>query len=253
MARRAGRRSRDALGITPAVRQYNCTSLRTMPEGLANYTIGILILGLKIFLLPRCWPLPMFSAYILASIASSITFLSGWYAADSFTTMAVSLLAIGTAVESLAITYWLGSDDERSSLFKWCLCLGCLMVAVVAAADPTVYDGYSSISYLTRLYSGAFTVGWLVALLGYAFAVSPGVRAGMIHSAILLVRVFALTAILLVHNREHWYLADGIGGIANAATLAAWIGWNPIQAYAWSASRSARSRKVSPASPGVNH
>lgn len=200
----------------------NYAILIPMPEGLSNYLLGGVILSAKVLLVPRTRDLPMFRAYLCASIITSAVFLCGWHAEDPPWTSTVSILGIVAAFECLLFTAGLASLHEQSQIQSFCACIGILLCAGAWIAGPIPYPEYSTLAYSTRLYAGAFTVGWLVALIGYCFTLGIGVRIWLTHSMILLVRVGVMTGVLLVHDRERWYSVSNLSGAVNLATLAGW-------------------------------
>lgn len=222
-----------------------------MPEGLLNYALGLLVLGLKLWLLPRAVA-PAFAIYVTSTIGTSLFFLFGIHQAEPAGTSIAALSALLAAMECNILALGLSSPQEQYEVFWWCSLIGALLCAAAWIAGPDAYPGYSAAVYMARIYLGVFTIGWLVALLGYCFVTMDGIKFGIAHAGILLVRIAALTAILFVHSRELWYIADAIGGLINALTLGAWIWINPLQAYAGHAGRSPQSRRGSRASRVAN-
>ncbi len=192
-----------------------------MPQGMTNFALAALILNLKMLLLPRLAWMPGMICYISASAVETALYLLGWPAAGW--SAAVSLLAVLAAVESTEWALGVQSNAERSSVRGWCWGLGLMFGTIGLIADGTIYPHYSNAVYNLRLESSLFSSGYLVALLGYAFANNVGVKKYVIHASILLLRVATFGALLLVHDRALWFTADLIGEVVNILTLGAWL------------------------------
>lgn len=200
--------------------------LMAMPEGLLHYINGYLILGLKLWLLPRVYSLhylPGLHLYLVFSCITSLIFLTGTHSAEPTWSALVALAAAVAALECSLLTIGLSSLREQKEVQKWCGCVGALLCVAVWFADPRPYPHYPVLSYMVRLYTGAFTVGWLVALLGYSFTLIYGVRVWLWHAGVLLARVAAFTAVLLVHDRGLQWRSDDVAGVVNTLTLVAWL------------------------------
>ena len=192
-----------------------------MPVGSANFALAAVILTLKLWLLPRFLWMPGALIYLAASTVETALYLLGWPAAAW--SAAVTLLALLAAMEAPGWALGVQSDVERSAVRSWCVCLGLVIGVAGAVGNPIGYPNYPSMVYVIRLFCSLFAVGYLTALIGYAWANSVGARLYVIHASILLLRLATFGALLLVHDRALWFTADLIGEAVNVLTLGAWL------------------------------
>ena len=193
-----------------------------MPIGIVNLALAALILSLKGLLLPRTFAMPAFACYLAASMVTTAAYLLGWYQTEAAWLPTVSVLGIAAAVECTRWTLALQSHEERDAVSKWCVLLGLVTVSAAMINHPITYPKYPTVVYELRLYAALFSIGYLVAWLGYCFVLSAGVPRYVIHASMLLLRLMTMGALLLVPH-EWWFQADLIGSVVNALTLLAWL------------------------------
>jgi len=193
-----------------------------MPVGSANFALAAVVLALKLFLIPRALPMPAFALYLVAGCVTTSSYLLGWQPIEAAWMPVVAILGVLAAIESTRWALGLQSDEERAAVSRWCVLFGLVVCASQRAGGPAAYPQYPELVYEIRLTATAFGIGYLAALLGFCFAASVGVKRYVIHAAILLVRLGAVWALLLVPHRL-WFPADLAGGAVNALTLCAWL------------------------------
>ncbi len=193
-----------------------------MPVGSVNFLLACLILALKALLLFRI-QMPAFFCYMTASIVTTSCYILGWESMEAAWLPTVAVLGVVAAIECTRWALGLQSEHEQTAVTKWCVLLGLVLTAAAMVNSPIVYPKYSTAVYEIRLYSMMFSVGYLTALLGYCFAVSGGVSRYVWHGSILLLRLAAMGALLLVHDRALWFAADLTGSVVNVLTLGMWL------------------------------
>ncbi len=192
-----------------------------MPAGSANFIAAALILNLKMLLLPRFLWMPGALCYMAASAVETAFYLLGW--SEPVWSAAVNVLAVLAAMECSEWALGAQSDAERSAVRRWCWGLGLVFCASQFAAGGVVYPRYPELIYEIRLAATVFSLGYLIALLGYCYANALGTTRYVIHASILLLRLATFGALLLVHDRTLWFTADLIGEAVNILTLCAWL------------------------------
>jgi len=197
---------------------------------MVNFALAGLILGLKLWLLPRFLLMPGMLCYLSASAVETGCYLLGWNAPSW--SASVNVLAMLAVIEAPAWAIGMQSDQERSAVRKWCWTLGTTICAAGVLGQPIIYPNYVASVYLIRLYCALFCVGYLSALLGYCWTNALGVQRYVIHASILLLRLGTFGALLLVHDRSRWFQADLAGEFVNILTLTAWLWLIPRRAPA---------------------
>ncbi len=156
-----------------------------------------------------------------ASAVETAFYLLGW--PEPLWSAAVNVLAVLAALECSEWALGVQSDAERSAVRRWCWAVGFVFTAIGLAADGTLYPHYPRMIYEVRIEATLFCLGYLVALLGYCFAIGVGSPRYVIHASILLLRLATFGALLLVHDRALWFMADLIGEAVNVLTLCGWL------------------------------
>ncbi len=193
-----------------------------MPTGAVNFALAIAVLTLKGLLLLRI-QMPTFFCYIAASVVTTSCYILGWESMEAAWLPTVAVLGVAAAIECTRWTLALQSEHEQTAVTKWCVLLGLVLTAATMVNSPIVYPQYSATVYEIRLYAAMFSIGYLTALLGYCFVVSGGVSRYVWHGSILLLRLAAMGALLLVHDRALWFAADLAGSMVNVLTLGMWL------------------------------